>query len=184
MHTYVALLRGINVGGHRKVPMTELRKILEALDFRNVRTLIASGNVVFNSDLASPSEVLKKVEVAIEKGFGFRVDVLLLNKAQMAKLVSAIPDDWVSDKQTKCDVMFLWPVIDNAKILSQLPFTTGLEEVKYAPGAIIWRLSRDKISMSRISKITGTSIYKQMTVRNTNTVRKIYHLMIEAESSN
>lgn len=77
----------------------------------------------------------------------------------------------------KCDVMFLWNNIDTKDILRQLPFDPAIEDVTYLPGAALWRIDRDKASKSRMFKIVGTKLHQQMTVRNSNTVRKIYELM-------
>jgi uncharacterized protein (DUF1697 family) len=97
----------------------------------------------------------------------------------MGKLVKAIPSSWVNDKNIKCDVMFLWDEADNKNILKQLPFNPAIEDVKYVPGAVLWRIDRDKAAQSRMFKIAGTKLHQLMTVRNPNTVRKIYELMLE-----
>lgn len=183
MPIYLALLRGINVGGNRKVAMAKLRQTFEELGLENVRSLIASGNVIFSSDIKNRSELLKLLESAIEKDFGFRVDVLIHDLAEVEKLVKAIPRAWVNDKQTKCDVIFLWPSVDSSKILAKLPANQEIEDVKYVPGAVLWRLDREKASKSRIPKIVGTPLYKQMTIRNPNTVRRIYQIMSENKNN-
>jgi uncharacterized protein (DUF1697 family) len=77
----------------------------------------------------------------------------------------------------KCDVMFLWPAIDSPKIMEQIPYKPDVEDVLYLPGAVIWRIGRDKVNRGAVLKIVGTDVYKQMTVRNPNTVRKLYELM-------
>lgn len=97
--TYAALLRGINVGGHRKVPMPELRSVLEALGHRDVRTHLQSGNAVFatttNADVgadgASEQELGAALEDAIEQHFGFRVDCLVRSGRYLAAVVDACP---------------------------------------------------------------------------------------------
>ncbi|HSX17769.1 MAG TPA: DUF1697 domain-containing protein [Candidatus Saccharimonadales bacterium] len=180
--TYVALLRGINVGGNRKVEMAKLKLTFEQLGFSNVRTFIASGNVIFNTDSTNEAELTKQIEKAIEKDFGFSVSVLLRNLLSIEKLVKAIPNSWVNDKVTKCDVMFLWKEADSPAILKQLSSDPRIEDVKYYSGAVVWRIDRDKASKSRMLKVVGTTLHKQMTVRNPNTVRKIYDLMLEAKA--
>jgi uncharacterized protein (DUF1697 family) len=172
----VAFLRGINVGGGRLIKMADLKACLEQAGLKNVRTFIASGNVVFEGQ-GSEHDLAELIQKSINKTFGFPVDVLVKNDRDLEKLTKSIPKHWVNDKQMKCDVMLLWPAIDNKKILKQIPFTQGLEEFMYVPGAVIWQVSRDKAAKSRITKIVGTKIYKQMTVRNPNTIRKIYELI-------
>ncbi|MGB5555396.1 MAG: DUF1697 domain-containing protein [Flavobacteriaceae bacterium] len=77
METYVVLLRGINVGGHKKIKMAELRTMLEKHDFKNVRTYIQSGNVVLNSDEKNAHIVEQKIQLALRDTFGFDVPVLV-----------------------------------------------------------------------------------------------------------
>jgi len=90
MTKFVALLRGINVGGHRKLPMAELRNLAEELGFADVQTYVASGNLLFASRKTAPA-VEKLLEDAIEKHFGFAVDVMVRTAAQWAALCDANP---------------------------------------------------------------------------------------------
>ncbi|MFB7587588.1 DUF1697 domain-containing protein [Streptomyces sp. NPDC056169] len=90
--TYAALLRGINVSGHRKVPMAELRSVLEGLGHRNVRTYLQSGNAVFTTDRpATEDELNAELEDAIEARFGFRVDCLVRDGDYLAAVAEACP---------------------------------------------------------------------------------------------
>ena len=90
--TYAALLRGINVSGHRKVPMAELRTVLEGLGHRNVRTYLQSGNAVFTTDGdASDDQLTIELEDAIEARFGFRVDCLVRDGDYLAAVADACP---------------------------------------------------------------------------------------------
>ena len=173
---YVALLRGINVGGKGKVGMTDLRALFEGLGFGNVKTYINSGNVIFETSNPEAG-LVKTIETAIEKHFGFAVRVIVRDQASIEKLVRAIPKTWVNDKAMRCDVMILWKEIDNPKILEQLPFNPYLEDLKYFPGAVVWRISRANVTKTRMTKILGTDLYKQITIRNVNTVRKLHELM-------
>lgn len=177
--TYVALLRGINVGGSNKVEMAKLKQTFERLSFAGVKTFIASGNVIFRAGEQDPARLVKKIESAIKADFGMPIKVLLRDQKSMGRLVKAIPASWVNDKAMKCDVMFLWQEVNNKAVLKQLPFDPALEDVLYVPGAVIWRIDRDKATKSRMFKIVGTKLHQQMTIRNPNTVRKLYALMLE-----
>ena len=178
--TYAALLRSINVGGNNKVEMAKLKQTFERLGLADVRTLIASGNVIFRTDEQDPSPLVKRIESAIEADFGIKIRVLLRDLKTMGRIVKAIPEPWVNNTEIKCDVMFLWKEIDHKDILKQLPFDSALEEVKYVPGAVLWRIDRAKASKSHMVRIVGTPLYQQMTIRNPNTVRKLYALMLQA----
>ncbi|KOX31626.1 MULTISPECIES: DUF1697 domain-containing protein [unclassified Streptomyces] len=90
--TYAALLRGINVSGHRKVPMAELRSLLEGLGHGDVRTHLQSGNAVFTTAAGTPeAELTAAIEDAIEDRFGFRVDCLVRDGAYLAAVADACP---------------------------------------------------------------------------------------------
>lgn len=178
--TYVALLRGINVGGNNKIEMAKLKLVFEALDFSSVKTFIASGNVIFSADSQDSAALCKKIESAITKKFDIDVRVLLRDIKSIGKIVQALPGAWANDADMKCDVMFLWESIDNKSILKELPINPKIEDVKYVPGAVLWRIDRKDATKSRMFKIIGTKLYQEMTVRNCNTVRKLYALMKEA----
>ncbi|HSX45979.1 MAG TPA: DUF1697 domain-containing protein [Candidatus Saccharimonadia bacterium] len=179
---YVALLRGVNVGGNRKVEMAKLKQVFEELGFEKVKTFINSGNVIFVSDSKDEGALTQKIEAAIEKGFGFSVDVLLRNIDEMAKLVKTIPDDWVTDNKVRCYVLFLWSEIDSEDILEKIPHKPEIEQMLYIPGAAIHRIDAANATRGRMVSIIGTPLYKQLTMRNSNSVRKIYDLMKAAES--
>jgi uncharacterized protein (DUF1697 family) len=89
--TYIALLRGINVGGARKVPMSDLREMFDTLGHTDVRTYIQSGNVVFAAKTAPPARVRAALERSIEKHFGFAVTVLLRTPAELAAVAKRNP---------------------------------------------------------------------------------------------
>jgi len=91
--TFIALLRGINVGGGRKVPMTDLRALFENLGHSDVRTYIQSGNVVFRAKGSAPARVRSAVEQRIEHDFGFDVTVLLRTPAELASVLARNPYD-------------------------------------------------------------------------------------------
>ncbi|HZS43068.1 MAG TPA: DUF1697 domain-containing protein [Candidatus Paceibacterota bacterium] len=178
--TYVALLRGINVGGNRKVEMKKLAETFRALGFSNVKTFINSGNIIFQAMSKNEKNLTRKIEKTIEKDFKMPIRVLLKNLGEIKKIVKTIPKIWINDEKVKCDVMFLWRGIDKKSLVKELPFNSKIEDIKYVKGALIWRIDRKNFNKSRIVKrMVGSELYRQMTIRNPNSVRKIYALMSE-----
>jgi uncharacterized protein (DUF1697 family) len=173
---YVALLRGINVGGNRTVSMKTLKAVFEAADMTDVRTYINSGNVVFPSSLRSAKRIMPALQRAIAREFGFAVDVLIVSQRRLRAIVEAIPESWTNDQAMRCDVLFLWDDVDRRAVLDELPVREGIDTVRYTPGAIIWQLDRKNINKSRMAKLVGTPLYKRMTIRNCNTARKLLAL--------
>ncbi len=91
MPTYVAFLRGINVGGNKKIPMKELAALFEQAGFRNIKTILNSGNVVFESKETAPSALAKKIEKAIAARFDFEVNVQIRTLDEIKRLVEKNP---------------------------------------------------------------------------------------------
>ncbi len=97
MKTYIALLRGINVGGHKKILMADLRLLLESLGFKDVQTYIQSGNVIFRSHSeASAKECSENISEAIKKKYGFKVPVLVKKATELNEILLKCP---FSDKK-------------------------------------------------------------------------------------
>lgn len=176
---YVALLRGINVGGNRPVSMAALKQTFERLGLDHVRTYINSGNVVFSA-AGERRRLAKRIETAIEQDLGAPCDVLLRSLEEVEALLSKLPDAWVNDSAMKCDVMFLWDDVDDASVLQRFSYDPRVEDVRYLPGAVVWRVDREHQATSRMTKTIGTPLYRRLTIRNVNTARKLRELMREA----
>ncbi|MEK9159635.1 MAG: DUF1697 domain-containing protein [Patescibacteria group bacterium] len=174
---YVALLRGINVGGNAKVEMARLRKVFESLGFNEVRTYINSGNVIFESEEKDVKKLTVQIEKAIEKTFGFAVRTVLREKENILKLAQEIPVEWTNDTEQKTDVLFLWEDFDNKKSLELIQAAKGVDVLLYFPGAIAWKVDRAQYNKSGMRKFIGSVLYKNMTARNVNTVRKLAEMM-------
>ena len=173
---YLSLLRGINVGGKNKVEMARLKKLFESIGFGEVRTYINSGNVIFVDDRGA-TNLRTLIEKAIVNEFGFSVRVLLRDLDSMVSVAKAIPASWKEDATMRCYVMFLWAEVDKRNVLKRLTVKEGIDDVKYVSGAVIWRADRDKLTRSGMMKLTSDELYKQMTIRNCNTVRKLTDMM-------
>lgn len=177
---YVALLRGINVGGKNKVDMKQLKAVFEAAGMESVSTYINSGNVIFIDEHHKPAELVKKLETAIFKKFGFNVKVLLRDYKSIEMISKALPKNWQNSGDLKCDVMFLWQAIDNKNVLDKITIKPGIDQVKYIPGTLLWCTERKQITRSGLMRLASTDLYVHMTIRNCNTARKLFTLMQQA----
>lgn len=173
---YVALLRGINVGGNNKVDMKKLKNTFEELGYTNVVTYINSGNIIFEAKGKKEDKIIKEIELAIKKDFALEIKVLIRDFESIKSLCKKIPNTWVKNETMRTDVMFLWEEFDNPKILEQLKLSP-VDNAKYLPGAVVWNIKDIDYNKSGMPKLVGTKIYKQMTIRNVNTVRKIFEIM-------
>lgn len=178
---YVALLRGINVGGNNKIEMKKLKVTFESLGFKNVVTYINSGNIVFETIADEQDVVLEnKIEKAIKKDFLLDIKVLLRSFESIKAICKKLPDSWVKSETMRTDVLFLWKKFDHPTIIEQLAFTS-VDHVKYVSGALLWNVEGENYNKSGMQKLLGTELYRNMTIRNVNTVRKIYQIMNEID---
>lgn len=172
---YVALLLGINVG-RRTVKMTDLKSLVEKEGYKNVRTYLASGNVRFEAGKASAAAVTKKLEPALEKRFGFKIEIILRSIPEMENILKADPFKKINvSKNTRLYVTFL-----SAKPPKQEKPRTVSEQyeiLKVSPLEVYSHLEiSDQFKTPDIMKEMGTSYGKKITTRNWNTIRKIVAL--------
>lgn len=174
---YVALLRGINVGGNNRVEMPRLKRILEGLGYENVSTYINSGNAFFTTIESDPRKIEINIEQAIKKEFGLSLHVVIRNLPEIEKLIKTIPPHWFKATDKKCNVIFLRHNIDNKDILGNFSPKAGIEELSYHPGALLWSANTSDLTRSEMVQLAKNGLYKDMTIRNLNTTRKIHEIM-------
>jgi uncharacterized protein (DUF1697 family) len=182
MDTYVALLRGINVGGNTIISMAKLKECFEGSGFEKVKTYINSGNVIFKSDKNDPAILEALIEHAIEKEFSMPVKVMVRGFDQMDKLIKQVPKSWHDSKDFRYNVIFLSRAVDNKKILANLHPKPEIEELHYYPGVLFWSAKTSDLTKTGMLKINKAAIYKEMTIRGINTTRKIYEIMRQIDS--
>jgi uncharacterized protein (DUF1697 family) len=173
---YVALLRGINVGGRTLVKMADLKDCFEGLGFDGVSTYIASGNVLFESEVDA-AELATTIEGAIAQQFELPVKVVVLDQDAYARIVKAIPRRWIGDPALRANVAFLRPGTDAKEVVRELEPDASIEEVKAVDGAILWATRRDSLNRSVVRKLIGGAAYKELTIRNLNTTLKLHELL-------
>lgn len=178
MHTYIALFRGINVGGRHSIKMADLRSLLEDIGLHNVNSYIQSGNVVFRGESIDTAELSEQISMAIADKYDFQPKVLILKKKEFLRIVEANPFPEAESEDRRLHLLFLTEEAKN-------PDIAGLEEVKkdseqfeltenafylYAPEGV----GRSKL-VSRIDRLIGV----QTTGRNWRTIRKIREMVGE-----
>ncbi len=174
--TYVAFLRGVNVGGKGIVSMAAIKQALVALGLSDVRTYINSGNVIFSTRASQAQQLTARIEKALEQHTGMAIKVLVMDHKTLRTMIDAIPPDWVDDKTMRTYVLLLWKELDDRRILDRLPIKPGVDELRYTPGAVVWRVDRENVGRSQMNRIVGTPLYKKITIRSANTMRKLNEL--------
>jgi uncharacterized protein (DUF1697 family) len=184
MNTYVILIRGINVGGKNKVPMTGLRKCLEELGFSNVSTYIASGNVILESG-KRPDEIKAQIEAALPKSFKLDnelIKVLVLTRNQLQAVIDNKPKGFGEQPEKyHSDAIFLMG-IDSAQAMPVFDPREGVDKVWTGDGVIYSQRLSAQRTKSRLSKIVGTPVYQSMTIRSWNTTTKLLKILEEIDT--
>ncbi len=174
--TYVALLRGVNVGGKSIVSMAAITKAFVALGLSGVRTYINSGNVIFSTRASDAQRLAARIEKALERHTGMAIKVIVMDHKTLKRVVDAIPRKWVDDKTMRTYVLLLWKELDDRRILDRLPTKPGVDELRYTPGAVVWHVDRQDVGRSQMNRIVGRPMYKKITIRSANTMRKLHEL--------
>ena len=177
---FVALLRAVNVGGNNMISMRALKESFETMGFTHVTTYINSGNIIFRSKESDARKLETKIERMLVKDHDLDSKVVVRTMAEMEKLVEALPKSWDSDDSRRYYVIFLCHTIDSEDILAELPPNPDVEEIVYHPGTLLWSALISELTRSKIQKLSTRKIYKDMTIRNLNTTKKLLTLMAKA----
>lgn len=180
MKTYIALLRGINVGGKGVLPMKELAAILASLGCRNVKTYIQSGNAVFELDDGDASKMAEKISAAIAQGRGFAPHVLVLESKAFKKVVDGNPFPEATTEPKSLHVFFLdskpatsaLKSLDSLKSESERFQLCGLTFYLHAP---------DGIGRSKLAANVEKKLGVPATSRNWRTVCALLEIANERE---
>lgn len=177
---FVALLRGVNVGGNNMVSMSSLKESFEKLGFTEVKTYINSGNIIFKAKELDARKLERKIEQMLSRDYQLDSKVVVRSLAEMEKLVKSLPPGWSGDSRWRYNVIFLRHSIDSEEILADLPIKSDIEQIFYRPGTILWSAQASEASRTNMVKLSSRKIYQDMTIRNLNTTNKLYELMKKA----
>jgi len=177
MKTYIALLRGINVGGHKKIKMAELRTLLEKLPFENVETYIQSGNIVFNTAELDTEQIENSIKKKITETFGFEVSVLALSALDLEEILQKTPFTDPVDLKSK---RIYYVLLKDAPAKNDIP---NLEQENY-PNEL-FEITSNCLYLNckkgaGIARLTNTIIENKLkvaaTTRNHRTMMKLLEM--------
>lgn len=173
MGRYVALLRGINVGGKNLVPMPALKAFFLDQGFVDVATYIQSGNVLFSSTDAGP--VLEpRLEAALSRAFRFQATVVVRSAGALRAVVESAPAGFGSrPDQHRYDVVFLKAPLTAAIAVEGMSAKPGVDRVFAGEGVVYFSRLIARASQSHLTRIVGTPAYRSMTIRNWNTTTRL-----------
>jgi uncharacterized protein (DUF1697 family) len=178
MPRYVALLRGINVGGKNLIKMPLLKACFEANGFEDVVTYIQSGNVVFASRETRSVGLTRRIEAMLAEPFGYRATVVVRNRTQMRSVVHRAPKGFGAEPaQYRYDVIFLKEPLTTKVAMKSVPTKRGVDEAHAGPGVLYFSRLIEKATQSRLNKIVSSPIYPNVTIRNWNTTTKLVRML-------
>ena len=174
---YVALLRGINVGGRNLLSMAEVRVCLERHAFRRVSSYIQSGNILFESDVSDAATLTAAIQKALSAAFDHDSQVFLRSHRQLKTIVAQAPKEWTSGAGLRCNVAFLREPLTSTRALREIEPRAGVDFVTAGQGVLYLSTLMRRLKQSGFTKVVKKDIYRDMTIRNFNTCQKILALM-------
>ena len=175
MNTIIALLRGINVGGHHKLPMRELAALLQGLGLSNIQTYIQSGNVVCQTDRIDLPTLAEEIGAAIGESHGFVPQVMLLSLTDLNTAVSQNPYPATDDQHKTLHFFFLEAAPANPNLASLEAIKTETEQFALI-GKVFYLYAPDGIGRSKLATKVERALGVATTARNWRTVSKVLEM--------
>ena len=178
---YVALLRGINVGGKNLIKMSALKACFEAGGFDDVATYIQSGNVLFRTAASGSAPLARRIEEMLTAEFDYRASVVVRSHVQMRGVVQGAPKDFGADPaRYRYDVLFLKEPLTAEAALKVVPRREDVDEVSAGGGVLYFSRLSSRAAQSHLSRVVSMPIYQSMTIRNWKTTTALLRMMDEA----
>ncbi|MDR0910210.1 MAG: DUF1697 domain-containing protein [Spirochaetaceae bacterium] len=179
---YLALLRGINIGGKNLVKMDFLKNIFEEMGFEDVQTYIQSGNVLFKDGEKNKIKLAKMIENKLFEKLDVQINVLILTLNELENILNNKPATFGDENEKyKYDIVFLIEPLTTKEVLSNIDTKRGEDTI--SEGKNIFYITRltEKLSGSYLTKIIKTPMWQNITIRNLKTTKKLYELLLDRE---
>jgi len=175
---YVALLRGVNVGGKGTVSMAVLKERLVAMGLENVATYINSGNVLFDTAQSDLDKLTNDIAKELSKSFNYDTTLILYSHEQFKKIVEGAPKGFGAKPDLyKSDVIFLMPPLTAPDVMSQITVREEVDTADEGKGVVYFTRLTARATQSKLSRIISLPIYKSMTIRSWSTTAKLLAIM-------
>jgi len=178
MTTYLALLRGVNVGGKGMIKMAELRDALAGGGLSEVKTYIQSGNVIFSSGINDTDELSALIKSTIRKRFGLDVDVAVFTRSQWKRIIDSAPGWWGADSEWKHNLLMMIKPYKAKDVIAAIgDLKPDIEAIEPGRGVLYQSLSVSRFGRTNSSKLVGKPVYKKITIRSYSTANKLQALL-------
>ncbi len=177
---YVALLRGINVGGNNIIPMAQLREAVAELGASDVVTYIQSGNVLFGGGRASAATWVKRLETALAERFSYAARVMVRSHTAMQAIITNAPAGFGdAPDEYKYDVLILADALTATAAMQQLRARPDVDSAWAGDQVLYFSRVASRASQSCLSKLASLPMYKEITVRNWRTTTTLLRMLDE-----
>jgi uncharacterized protein (DUF1697 family) len=177
---YLALLRGINVGGRHIIKMADLKACFQEIGCTDVTTFIQSGNVIFRNQERDVATLMRQIERTLSARFAYASRVVVLTHARLARVVQRAPAGFGSKPgQYRYDVIFLRAPLTTAEAMKCVSLREGVDTVHKGTGVLYFSRLISKAAQSHLAKIVSLPVYRHMTIRNWNTTTRLFAMMEE-----
>jgi len=175
---YIALLRGINVGGKNIIKMETLKQCFVNMEFPDVKTYIQSGNVIFSTQESDKRKLVETIENQLLKIFSFEIKTAIFTATELKEIVENAPEGFGSEPEKyRYDVWFLLPAVTASEIVAHVRLREGVDLLWAGKNAVYTSRLTSEMGRSYFSKIMQTPVYKTITIRNWNTTRKLLEMV-------
>jgi uncharacterized protein (DUF1697 family) len=181
---YVALLRGINVGGKNLIKMAALKASFEKHGLSDVATYIQSGNVLFTSGAGAADKLARGIEEMLVATFGCAASVVLRSGKQMRDIVGRAPAGFgAQPDRYRYDVIYLKPPLAASVAMKSVATAPGVDQAHAGAGVLYFSRLTSKASQSRLSRLVSMPVYQSMTIRNWNTTTTLLRMLDGAQAA-
>jgi uncharacterized protein (DUF1697 family) len=174
---YIALMRGVNVGGNMVIKMSDLKEAVAGCGFTNVSTFIQSGNIIFESYETDTRKIAAKLEHELSERFNYDSLVIVKTYEQLKRILSEVPSGWKTRKDMRCYLAFIKEPVTSGNVIDEFEPKHGVDRVDAGDGVLYLSTLLSGITKSGFAKLITKNIYKDITIRNYNTTRRILERM-------
>jgi uncharacterized protein (DUF1697 family) len=181
---YLALLRGINVGGKNIIKMADLKSCFEDMGFTAVATYIQSGNVLFQSSEKNRAGLTKEIEAGLSKRFRYASRLVVVAHQQLKQVVEGAPRGFGNDPEKfRYDVIFLKEPLTPGEAMKSVSTKEGVDNAYMGKEVLYFSRLISRAAQSRLTRIISLPVYQSMTIRNWNTTTKLLAMMEKGRGS-
>jgi len=157
--------------------MADLKVAVEKYGFTNIVTDIQSGNILFETGETNNKEIIERLEASFTNSFTYNSCIIVKHYEQLKKIVNEVPTGWNKRDDLRCNIAFIRDPVTAKYVLVDIELNDGVDFIKAGEGVLYMSTLLSGLTRSRFTKIIAKKVYKDISIRNYNTVRKLLELM-------